>query len=78
MKKCNECGQVINYEMFNDLIRDVRLQNLKRKTKTKNLIDLDTLSKILIELKEVFENNPESITILVDQIVDDIKNRENE
>lgn len=78
MKKCNECGQVINYEMFNDLIRDVRLQNLRRKSKTKGLIDLDTLSKILIELKEVYENNPESITELVDQIVDDIKNKEYE
>ena len=77
MKKCNECGQVINSEMFNEVIKDVRSHYAKRKRKIK-AIPLNTLSKIIIELKEEFENNPEKISELIDQIVNDIKNKEQE
>jgi len=74
MKKCNECGQVINFEMYNEVIKDLRYHYARKKRQTKS-IDLDTLSKIIIELKQEFENNPENITELVDQLVNDIKNK---
>ena len=74
MKKCNECGQVINFEMYNEVIKDLRHHYARKKRQTKS-INLDTLSKIIIELKQEFENNPENITELVDQLVNDIKNK---
>ena len=77
MKKCNECGQVINSEMYNDIIRDLRLHYLRKKRQTKT-ISLDTLGKILLELKEELENNPEKILELMDQVVDNIKNKDQE
>jgi len=77
MKKCNECGQVINSEMYNEVIKDVRSHYLERKRKIK-AIPLNTLSKIIIELKEEFKNNPEKISEFIDQIVNDIKNKEQE
>lgn len=77
MKKCNECGQVINSEMFNEVIKDVRLHYIRRK-RQKKTIGLDTLSEILLELKKEFIDNPKNITQLVDQLVDDIKNKDQE
>ena len=77
MKKCNECGQVINSEMYNEVIKDLRLHYARKKRQIKT-IPLDTLSKIIIELKQEFENNPETITQLIDQLVNDIKNKEQE
>jgi len=77
MKKCNECGQVINSEMFNEVIKDVRLHYSRKKRQTKT-ISLDTLGKILLELKEELENNPEKILELMDQVVDNIKNKDQE
>lgn len=75
MKKCNECGQVINSEMYNEIIKYVSSDYIKRKRKIK-AIPLNTLSEIIILLKEEFENNPENISQLIDQIVNDIKNKE--
>ena len=74
MKKCNECGQVINSEIYNEVIKDLRL-HYARKKRQKKTIGLDTLGEILLELKKEFENNPEKITELVDQLVNDIKNK---
>jgi hypothetical protein len=77
MKKCNECGQVINSEMYNDIIKDLRLHYARKKRQTKT-IGLDTLGEILLELKKEFIDNPKNITQLVDQLVDDIKNKDQE
>jgi len=77
MKKCNECGQVINGEMFNQI----------RRRKASRLIKISKLSKeqrifnfleLLEEMKNDLLNNPEKITELVDQVVDNIQNKENE
>jgi hypothetical protein len=77
MKKCNECGQIINGEMFNQI----------RRRKASRLIKISKLSKeqrifnfleLLEEMKNDLLNNPEKITELVDQVVDNIENKENE
>jgi len=77
MKKCNECGQIINGEMFNQI----------RRRKASRLIKISKLSKeqrifnfleLLEEMKNDLLNNPEKITELVDQVVDNIQNKENE
>jgi len=77
MKKCNQCGQVINGEMFNQI----------RRRKASRLIKISKLSKeqrifnfleLLEEMKNDLLNNPEKITELVDQVVDNIQNKENE
>jgi len=77
MKKCNECGQVINSEMYNEVIKDIRLHYIRKK-RQKKTIGLDTLNEILLELKKEFIDNPQNITQLVDQLVDDIKNKDQE
>jgi len=77
MKKCNECGQVINSEMYNEVIKDIRLHYIRKK-RQKKTIGLDTLGEILLELKKEFIDNPKNITQLVDQLVDDIKNKDQE
>jgi hypothetical protein len=77
MKKCNECGQVINGEMFNQIRRKkasrlIKISKLSKEQKIFNFFEL------LEEMKNDLINNPEKITELVDQVVDNIQNKENE
>jgi len=77
MKKCNECGQVINGEMFNQIRRKkasrlIKISKLSKEQRIFNFLEL------LEEMKNDLLNNPEKITELVDQVVDNIQNKENE
>jgi hypothetical protein len=77
MKKCNECGQIINGEMFNQIRRKkasrlIKIYKLSKEQRIFNFFEL------LEEMKKDLLNNPEKITELVDQVVDDIQNKENE
>jgi len=77
MKKCNECGQIINGEMFNQIRRKkasrlIKISKLSKEQRIFNFLEL------LEEMKNDLLNNPEKITELVDQVVDNIQNKENE
>lgn len=74
MKKCNECGQIINREFF----------SYNRRKKASRLIKISKLSKeqriynfleLLDEIKTDLLNNPEKMDDLVNEIVDEIQNK---
>ena len=75
MKKCNECGQIINGEMFNQIKRRkasrlIKISKLSKEQRIFNFLEL------LDEMKTDFLNNPEKITELVDSVIDDIQKEE--
>lgn len=75
MKKCNECGQIINGEMFNQIKRRkasrlIKISKLSKEQRIFNFLEL------LDEIKTDLLNNPEKITELVDSVIDDIQKEE--
>lgn len=77
MKKCNECGQIINAEMYQDIISKVRRRKFKNRRINNNNSELEILGKIFNKIKEELFNNPEKIKKLTDDLVNDLKNKEN-
>lgn len=77
MKKCNECGQIINAEMYQDLISKARHRKFKNRRINNNNSELEILGKIFNKLKEELFNNPEKIQKLTDDLVNDLKNKQN-
>lgn len=73
MKKCNECGQIINLEMFNQIKRRkasrlIKVSKLSKEQRIFNFLEL------LDEIKTDLLNNPEKMDDLVSEIVDEIQN----
>lgn len=75
MKKCNECGQIINGAMFNQIKRRKASRLIKISKLSKEQIIFNFL-ELLDEIKTDLLNNPEKITELVDSVIDDIQKEE--